>query len=121
MAPCRYGAQLARSIRRYQNQCETRARGECCMYSPPYYSDFSLPTKMVSAAQKKCPAEAGHKCGNGISQTAQSFERFKDQRPSTLGHDGRWGWIFAKRSLADRVFANRSSCRRRRLPARQIG
>src|ERR1700752_1163117 len=53
-------------------------------------------------SNKKCPAEAGHKWGNGMRiQTAQSFER-QGRRPSALGHDGRWSWIFAKRSLADR-------------------
>jgi hypothetical protein len=53
-------------------------------------------------------------------QAAQSFER-QGRRPSALGHDGLWRWIFANRILADRILANRSRCRRRRLPARQIG
>src|SRR5215510_6487138 len=56
--------------------------------APPPHRDSS---------QKKCPAEAGHKCGNGKRiQTAQSFER-QGRRPSALGHDGRWRWIFANR------------------------
>jgi hypothetical protein len=75
-----------------------------------------------SPLKRNAPPKRGISVEMGcVSQTAQSFERFKDQRPSTLGHDGRWRWIFAKRSLADRILANRSSRRRRRLPARQIG
>jgi|SRR6516162_5980507 len=74
-----------------------------------------------ASSRKKSPAEAGHKHGNGKhTQTAQSFER-QGRRPSALGHDGRWRWIFANRSLADRPLANRRRRRRRRLPARQVG
>ena len=74
-----------------------------------------------ASSRKKSPAEAGHKRGNGKRiQTAQSFER-QGRRPSALGHDGRWRWIFANRSLADRPLANRRRRRRRRLPARQVG
>jgi hypothetical protein len=47
--------------------------------------------------------------------------RIQTEGCSALGHDGRWRWIFANRSLADRILANRSGRRRRRLPARQIG
>src|SRR5262245_6638824 len=73
-----------------------------------------------ASSRKKSPAEAGHKRGNGKRiQTAQSFD-LQGRRPSALGHDGRWRWIFANRSLADRPLANRRRRRRRRLPARQV-
>jgi hypothetical protein len=55
-----------------------------------------------------------------VSRPLNSFER-QGRRPSALGHDGRGRWIFANRILADRILANRSGSRRRRLSARQIG
>jgi hypothetical protein len=71
----------------------------------------------------KCPAEAGHFISAVMGcafQAAQPFER-QGRRPSALGHNGLWSWIFANRILADRILANRSGSRRRRLSARQIG
>ena len=76
-----------------------------------------------STSQREMPRRSGafHKCGNGMRiQAAQSFER-QGRRPSALGHDGLWSWIFANRILTDRILAHRSRCRRRRLSARQIG
>jgi hypothetical protein len=72
---------------------------------------------------KNAPPKAGHKCSVEMGmriQTAQPFER-QGSRPSALGHYGPRRRIFADRSLADRILANRSGRRRRRLPARQIG
>src|SRR5262249_231104 len=71
--------------------------------------------------ERKAPPKRGISGGNGKRiQTAQSFER-QGRRPSAVGHDGRWRWIFANRSLADRILANRSRRRRRRLLTRQVG
>jgi hypothetical protein len=81
------------------------------------------PAPHRDSSQREMPRRSGafHNCGNGMRiQAAQSFER-QGLRPSALGHDGRGRWIFANRILADRILANRSGSRRRRLSARQIG
>ena len=69
---------------------------------------------------RNAPPKRGISVVMESASSAQSFER-QGRRPSALGHDGRWRWIFANRSLADRPLANRRRRRRRRLPARQVG
>jgi len=53
-------------------------------------------------SRRKGPAEAGHKCGKWGGHPDRSIFRASRSRPSALGHDGRWRWRFANRSLADR-------------------